>query len=54
MYFDTDLTLQKEFKYEKLPKLIFMNEDGTIAQEFEETVDEDTFTANLELLTVDY
>lgn len=54
IYFDTDLTIQKEYNYDKLPKLFFINKDGTIAQEVEETIDEDTFSANLELLTVEY
>lgn len=54
IYFDTDLTLINEFSYEKLPYLVFIESDGTIGKEVTETIDEDAFEANLELLVKNY
>lgn len=50
MYFDTDLTLYEEFYYEKLPDVLFLNQDGKIEKETLEEIDEDAFVANLDLL----
>lgn len=52
IYFDTDLILKEKYNYQKLPSILFIEEDGTIAKEIDETITEDTFLANLELLTL--
>lgn len=54
MYFDTDQILHEEFPYEKLPEIIFLNSDREIEKECIEQIDEDTFTANLDLLAKNY
>lgn len=54
MYFDTDLTAHTKYQYQKLPYLIFMEEDGTISNEVSETITEDAFTANLDLIIHNY
>ena len=54
IYFDTDFTLYDEFYYEKLPDIIFIDEEGKIYNEVLENIDEDTFTANLDLLIKNY
>lgn len=54
IYFDSDLTLYNEFFYEKLPDILFINESGEIEKETLETIDEDAFLANLDLMIKNY
>ena len=50
MYFDTDLTSKKEFDIQNIPSVYFIDKDGNIEKEFNSSVTEDEFSANLELL----
>lgn len=54
IYFDTDLTAEKEYNLEKLPHLIFMKQNGEIDNQISETITEDAFTASLDLLIENY
>ena len=54
IYFDTAMTLQDRFDYEKLPALLFISQDGEIENKVLENIYEDSFTANLDLLIFDY
>lgn len=53
IYFDNDFTLIDEFAYKTLPYLVFIDANGTIGKEFYETIDEDSFQANLELMSIE-
>lgn len=50
MYFDTDLTVKNSFDLKNIPSIYFLNSDGEIEKEFNVSVTEDEFSANLELL----
>lgn len=54
IYFDTDLTLYHQFSYEKLPSLFFLSQEGEIEKKVLETITEDSFVANLDLLISNY
>lgn len=54
IYLDTDLKLEEKYNSEKLPHILFIEEDGNIGKEIYETIDEDVFTANLDLLIHNY
>ena len=54
IYFDTDLTLYHQFPYEKLPTLLFISQEGKVEKEILETITEDSFVANLDLLIESY
>ena len=54
IYFDTDLTLYHQFPYEKLPALLFLSQEGKVEKEILETITEDSFVANLDLLINNY
>ena len=50
MYFDTDLTSKDEYKYSSLPHLVFIDKDGTTANEISGGITEDQLNANIDLL----
>ena len=53
IYFDTDLTFSKELNNKKFPYLTFI-ENGEIAKDFEQTVTDEAFKANLDIMIKDY
>ena len=54
MYFDTDSTVENQYSFEALPHILFIDKNGTIAKEFDNSISEDEFTANLDLLEEKY
>ena len=54
MYFDTDSTVENQYNFENLPHILFIEKNGTIAKEFDSSISEDEFTANLDLLEEKY
>lgn len=54
MYFDTDSTVENQYSFDSLPHIIFIEKDGTIGKEFDTSITEDEFTANLDLLEEKY
>ena len=54
IYYDKDLTAQKNYEFEKLPYLIFIDEYGTVFNTIQEDISEDSFTANLDIIAHNY
>lgn len=50
IYFDTELTSYSKFSLQKLPELLFLEEDGSIKNTIYEKISEDSFIANIDLL----
>ena len=54
IYYDKDNTAVEKYNYEKLPYMIFINENGEIENTVKETITEDSFTANLDIIAHNY
>ncbi len=54
MYFDKDNTAIEEYQFEKLPYFVFIELDGTISNEKEEKITEDSLLANFDLIAQNY
>lgn len=51
VYYDTDNLVSEYYSYSKLPAILFLEEDGSKYNQFEGIIDEDTYIANLDLIS---
>ncbi len=54
VYYDLNQEASEYYSFEKLPTLIFFEEDGTISKQTEENITEDALLANLDIISKNY
>ena len=54
VYYDTENLASTYYDYNKLPTLIFLNEDGTKSNQIEGDITEDALLANLDIIAGNY
>ncbi len=50
MYFDKNLSFENKYQCSSLPSLLFIEQDGTVSNQVNDVITEDSFIANIDLL----